>query len=233
MKLFKKLFLHSPMHYGIALVSCIAFTICYIALRNFAFIHLPDGIKTAGLVIALIGLLLLCVFYGTFDTFGYAFSTFRKKDKRKYEDLVAYSKIKASERKLKELFFMPYITTGLLILVVGIITGLFIKPLPKLDAVKNLSVEVVEGEIELTFDRNELASNGYTVYYSENVITDNEEDLPETFSILVEQPTSNIVKVKIKVDDINKSYIFSVCCNHVEGSYNGSNYQEIIYSPNK
>ena len=94
---------------------------------------------------------------------------------------------------------MPYITTGLLILVVGIITGLFIKPLPKLDAVKNLSVEVVEGEIELTFDRNELASNGYTVYYSENVITDNEEDLPETFSILVEQPTSNIVKVKIKV----------------------------------
>lgn len=232
MRIFKKLFLHSPMHYGIAFASAVIFTIIYIGLRQFAIFHIPDGIKTAGLILTLVGLLILSIFYGTFDTFGYAFSTFRKKEKRKYEDLVEYSRVKASERKLKNLIYMPYIVTGLFVLVIGFGTGLFIKPLPNLSEPTNLLVEEVNGDIILSWDRNSDAVSGYVVYYSEYITSNNQEDMPDTYKVEVAQQDTDRITITIKIDDISKSYIFDVACVQVEGSYNGSYYSEIIFNPN-
>lgn len=232
MRIFKKLFLHSPMQYGIAFASAAIFTIIYIGLRQFAIFHIPDGIKTAGLILTLVGLLILSIFYGTFDTFGYAFSTFRKKEKRKYEDLVEYSRVKASERKLKNLIYMPYIVTGLFVLVIGFGTGLFIKPLPNLSEPTNLLVEEVNGDIILSWDRNSDAVSGYVVYYSEYITSNNQEDMPETYKVEVAQQDTDRITITIKIDDISKSYIFDVACVQVEGSYNGSYYSEIIFNPN-
>ena len=128
---------------------------------------------------------------------------------------------------------MPYITTGVLVLAFGLIVSLFIKPYPKLDAPANLEVKQVEDTLVLSWNKNDKASNGYIIYYSLYIESVNEEDQPEVFMIEVPQQDGEKIKIEIKELDLSKPYAFAIACNGVNGSYNGSDYTEIIFDSNK
>ena len=90
MRLFKKLFIHSLKHYGVATAAAIAIMIFYLAPRDFAMFDFPDALKFTGLIITLVGLLILSIFYGALDTFGYAFSTFNERRSSRYGNSCSY-----------------------------------------------------------------------------------------------------------------------------------------------
>ncbi len=121
MSWFKKLFIHSPFHYLIALVvATILFLVALFARKVYSILFIADAFAIGGGVTFLYGGLVLVNYLGAFDTIGYGFSTFLGK-KRKYEDLVDYSEKKKESRKLGNFIFMPYFTVGALFLLVSAI----------------------------------------------------------------------------------------------------------------
>lgn len=232
MRLFKKLFVHSPIHYAIASgIALVLFGIYWISTK-FIWIYVPDALCIAGAITLLVGLLLLISHYGAFDTIAYSFTTFRKREKRKYTDLVDYSERKASQRKLRDLFFMPYIAIGTIILIIGIVLSFFAQPSKKLDNPTGINVTSSESQLIITWDKNELALNGYTVIISEYVDNQNIVDKPESKTYKVEQTNEQKVELKVDVTDLTKKYEIKISCNTVD-KYNGSDYVTEIYDPSK
>ena len=75
--------------------------------------EVPEGVA---------GLLQLAGYFGAFDIFGYAFSTFRSV--RRYEDLFAYSEAKKEKRHRGNWYFMPWLLVGAGFLLVGLCLGI-------------------------------------------------------------------------------------------------------------
>ena len=127
MGFWKKVFFHSPANYIIATCIGIVMTLVYFWSNDFAILTLGESFINSGIVLILIGLLLLCAYLGAFDTFAYGFHSLRKKEKRKFEDLIHYNEYKREERKRKSLQFMPFIVVGVLVLIIGIFLTLIIR----------------------------------------------------------------------------------------------------------
>lgn len=118
----KKIFVHSPGHYIAALILAVA-------VGAFRFSTLPEGISArftwyeilsvSGYVTFLIGALLTVSYFGAFDIFGYAFSTFRAAEKRKYKDYVQYSQQKAEKRSRGKYYFVPYYVVGIAVVLIS------------------------------------------------------------------------------------------------------------------
>ncbi len=178
MRIFRRLFLHSYKHYLIATISCVTFIFAHNALRNFNLFLLPSGIVTGGLICALVGLLILAIFYGAFDTFIYGFQVMRKGSKREHKDLVEYTEHKARERKGKSLYYMPYIVVGILVAIVGSIGLIFTQPKEKLPTPTGFEYTIEEEteKVTLTWDEVEGATNGYYVRIYKYVYTKDDED---------------------------------------------------------
>lgn len=124
MGLIRKLFLHSPVQYAVACVISTAIVILMLVLRGFdLLIFYVDAFTTAGAVTLLFGLLVLVWYFGAFDSFGYALSTVRA-EKRKYRTLYDYAQAKKEKRSIGEFVFMPYITVGTLVLLIGLLIGI-------------------------------------------------------------------------------------------------------------
>lgn len=95
----------------------------------FRFSTLPEGIdqtlvwyevlSVAGCVTVLIGALFTVSYYGAFDIFGYAFSSDRKSEHRRYKDYVDYSEKKIAKRAREGYFFVPYYVVGIAIVVIS------------------------------------------------------------------------------------------------------------------
>lgn len=240
MRVIKKLFLHSRKHYIISISISIAFIFAYVALRNFNLFFIPDALKTSGILTALIGLLILTIFYGAFDTFIYAFKVARKGKNREYKDLVEYTDYKRSERKRKELYYMPYISIGLLVLIAGFIVGFFIPSKDKLET-PNVLVNIVEDEVTLTWENDSNATNGYNIRcykwyfkgYDENnkeiyeKVVIKEESIPASTQDTV---TYKIIVTGLKEEpsDTKNTYHFEVNAESTD-KYNGSDYFVYTY----
>jgi hypothetical protein len=188
----------------------------------------PAAFATSGLVLTFVGLLLLLSYLGAFDTLGYAFTTFRSRSRRPYKDLVEYTEVKTRTRKVQEYFFVPYIVVGLIFFVLGMVNWMFVKPLPKHESPKNIQVVLVSNNnLEITWDKNELASNGYKI-----AVEEVSEQSDNAFSIVkeVSQTETDKVSITISVPDSNKKYKISIICLATD-KYNGSEISECIYDP--
>ena len=121
MDLWRRLFIHSPKKYLIALALALALTGLVLLLRGSL---LPftwaDALETSGGILILLGLLGLVARLGAFDTAGYAASTFGK---RRYKDLYEYSAAKKEHRSAAPWSFMTLITTGAVFLIAGLIVS--------------------------------------------------------------------------------------------------------------
>ncbi|MCR5611380.1 MAG: DUF3899 domain-containing protein [Clostridiales bacterium] len=125
MKLFKKLFLHSPKSYVAAFIVGIALSALALATRGYKLlINYVDALTIAGALVFLFGMLLLVWYFGALDTFGYAFR--RPMGRTQYKSLYEYSEANKEKRRRGNLIFMPYIVVGVLFFTVGIILSLFI-----------------------------------------------------------------------------------------------------------
>ncbi len=114
----KRLFLHSPKLYLLALVLGAALTALNIWSRGGGLLfRWADATSTAGAALILLGLLGLVARLGAFDTVGYGIS---KIWKPRYRDLVEYSRAKAEKRSRAPLGFMPFVTVGALFLLAGL-----------------------------------------------------------------------------------------------------------------
>ena len=117
----RKLFLHSPVRYIVALCLAIGITLIVLISRGFEYrINYVDAFSGAGILVFFLGLLQLVSFYGAFENFGYAFSLLRGQNRR-YRDLYEYKKSRTEIRLRSKLIFMPFISVGLLFLIVGIV----------------------------------------------------------------------------------------------------------------
>lgn len=120
MSLVRRLFLHSPREYLIALgLGALLTGLRLWSLGGTLSLFWADALETAGGVLILLGLLGLVARLGAFDTVGYAFSTFRSR--RRYEDLYAYASAKKEERSRRSWGFMAFIAVGVLFLAAGLI----------------------------------------------------------------------------------------------------------------
>ena len=118
--MFKKIFIHSPIRYIIALAIAIIFSLVYLIINGFNYkIFYLDAFTVAGSIDILVGLLALVTYFGAFDTFGYAFSTFKKD--RRYKDLVEYTDAKKVKRANSQFIFVPYVVVGVIFVLVGLI----------------------------------------------------------------------------------------------------------------
>lgn len=125
MRLFKKLFLHSPFRYIAAAVLCAAIITIMLVTRGADLrLHFYDAFTTAGVITMLFGLLLLVWYFGTFDIFGFSFSAMLHTTERRYKTLYDYTEAKKEKRQSGKLLFMPYITVGALVLAIGLIIGI-------------------------------------------------------------------------------------------------------------
>jgi len=119
MTLFKKLFLHSPFRYLAAFLISFGIGLTILIINGFdKLIYYVNAFSVGGAITFLVGLLALLSSLGAFDTFGYAFSTFRK---RRHKDLYEYTLAKNEKRSLNRFTFVPYLVVGLLIFIVGMI----------------------------------------------------------------------------------------------------------------
>ncbi len=123
MSFLRRFVLHSPRRYAAAVIVAALVALWILYSKGFHLrVNYMDALTTAGAVVFLLGLLQLVAYFGAFDTFGYAFSSFRSK--RRYEDLVEYTAAKREKRRVGELSFMPFITVGILVLAAGFLIGL-------------------------------------------------------------------------------------------------------------
>ena len=228
MRIFKKLFLHSFKHYMIAAGAFVSLVMICMWIDKFNTSQFPAAFASSGLVLTFVGLLLMLSYLGAFDTLGYAFTTFRSRNRRPYKDLVEYTEVKTRTRKVQEYFFVPYIVVGLVFFALGMINWLFVKPLPKLDSPQNIQVVLVSNnDLEITWDKNDNALNGYKISIEE--VADESEG---SFSTLKEVPQSESDKVSftITVPDSSKQYKILIMCMATD-KYNGSEISECIYDP--
>ena len=124
MSLLRRLVLHSPKRYLAGLLLAAALSFLGLCLRGFdRLFYYVDAIELAGAAVFFMGLLQLVAYFGAFDTFGYAFSGFRRKE-RSYQDLMAYNTQKQEKRRQQELPFMPFILVGILFMLIGFLLGL-------------------------------------------------------------------------------------------------------------
>lgn len=102
-----------------------------LAVAIFRFATLPRGIdfrfvcyemfSVSGWVVILFGGLMTVAYLGAFDIFGYAFSSARGVEKRKYKDYVQYSEAKAEKRSRGHLYFVPYFAVGAIAVLLSLI----------------------------------------------------------------------------------------------------------------
>ncbi len=124
MSFFRKLFLHSLKHYITAIIIVIVFSLIRLFTTSFdKLINYIDALSLSGAFVFFLGLLFLVTRLGSFDIFGYSFSTFRKDSK--YKDLYDYRTRKEESRSHKEWTFMPYITVGVVFFAVGMSLYIF------------------------------------------------------------------------------------------------------------
>lgn len=100
---------------------------------NPTYTSVVDGGFIAGSVIIFCFLLSLLNRFGAFDTFGYSFSallhSFNPEKEKKYVDLVEYKDKKNIKRSKTPLFYVPYLVSGVILLIVTICIYLFGKGL--------------------------------------------------------------------------------------------------------
>lgn len=114
-----RLFRHGPLHYIIAVVLGAALvTVMLIRNSSQSRVAYGDAFTVAGAVVALVGLLGLVSYHGAFEIFGYAFSSLGV---RRYRTLYEYSEAKKEKRSHGGWTFMPYITVGVVLLLVGLL----------------------------------------------------------------------------------------------------------------
>jgi len=115
----RRLFLHSPKAYVLALVLGAALAALNLWSRGGGLLfRWADALSTAGAVLILLGLLGLVARLGAFDTVGYGIS---KIWRPRYRDLVEYTQAKGEKRSREPLGFMPFILVGALFLLAGIL----------------------------------------------------------------------------------------------------------------
>ena len=115
----RRLFLHSPKVYAVALALGIVLTALVLRSRGSLLpLWWADALSAAGAVLVLLGLLGLVARLGAFDTVGYGISTIGS---RRYKDLVAYSEAKREKRSHAPLGFMPFVTVGVVFFLAGLV----------------------------------------------------------------------------------------------------------------
>ncbi len=125
MTFLRKFVLHSPGVWIAAAVTGLVLAFLYLVFHGFDLLfYYMDALSLAGAALILMGLLGMTAYFGAFDTFGYAFSTFV--EKRRYKDLYEYTQAKQDKRSHGELSFMPFILVGALLLAVGLLLRLAI-----------------------------------------------------------------------------------------------------------
>lgn len=233
MRIFKKLFIHSFKHYMIALGALVGLIIIFMSFYKFNPSRYPSAFATSGLLLTFVGLLLMLGYLGAFDTFGYAFTTFKSRSRRPYKDLVEYSEVKSRNRKVKDYFFVPYIVVGFIFFIIGMVNWLFVKPLPKLDPPQEIKIEVIsETELSISWNKNDKALNGYHLEIKE-YYDGNDEDILAglyNYDIKVPQSDSNKITIDIEIPDTSKKYIIRIICLATE-DYNGSDAGQCTHDP--
>jgi len=115
----RRLLFHSPKTWAAAGVLGAALTALGLWFRkSLLLIWWSDSLCIAGAVLILLGLLGLMGRLGAFDTVGYGISTIGR---RRYEDLVAYTRAKAEKRSRQAPGFTPLIAVGVLFLAAGMV----------------------------------------------------------------------------------------------------------------
>ena len=119
--MFRRLFIHSPIRYVIALVVCGALSAAFIISKGNYLMSYIDGFSAAGAVSILFGALVLVTNLGAFDMFSYSFAIMRKANREFYKDLYQYSQIK-KEKRSKHFFTF----VGLLFIIIALIMLIFL-----------------------------------------------------------------------------------------------------------
>ncbi len=126
MGLLRRLFLHSPAKYLIALgLAALMTGLRLWSLGGTLPLFWADALETAGGILIFLGLLGLVARLGAFDSAGYAFSTFRSR--RRYQDLVEYGAAKKENRSRRPWGFMVFITVGTVFLLAGLVLAAAIR----------------------------------------------------------------------------------------------------------
>lgn len=120
MSFLRKYFIHSPVHYGIALGLNVFFTLLVLFLKGFdKLFYYVDAFGVTGALSVLFGMLLWVTSAGAFSTFGYAFSTLRAE--RKYKDLYEYTTAREERASKQKKIQVPYIVIGVCFLIISAI----------------------------------------------------------------------------------------------------------------
>lgn len=120
MNFLRKYVFHSPVHYVIALMLNIFFTLLVLFLNGFDYLlSYVNAFSVAGALSVLFGMLMLVSSLGAFNTFGYAFSYFRAE--RKYKDLYEYTVAKEKKQAKQKKTYVPYILVGLVFFLISFI----------------------------------------------------------------------------------------------------------------
>ena len=119
--MFKKLFLHSPARYIIGIILALFIGFLCLLSKGFEYrISYVDAFSVAGAAVFFIGLLQAAAYYGAFDIFGYAFSSFRRKE-HKYKDYISYQEHKSEIKNISKLTYMPFIAVGAVFFIIGMV----------------------------------------------------------------------------------------------------------------
>lgn len=124
MKLFKKLFLHSPYQYLFSIGLGITITLLYVSFNGSHFNMYLYGMSLAGLLLILIGGLSTTTYFGGFDSFSYSFGKLFNYKKNKNIKFPEYVEQKNIKRKAQELNFMPFYVVGIVLIFVSQIIDL-------------------------------------------------------------------------------------------------------------
>ncbi|HPX70525.1 MAG TPA: DUF3899 domain-containing protein [Bacillota bacterium] len=121
----RRLFFHSPKRYIVALALAAAVAAAVLAVRGADLLfYYVDAVSVGGAVVMFSGLLQLVHYLGVFDIFGYSFSMLKKQ--RRYRDFYEYSDAKREKRHCGEWYFMPFITVGVVLLIIGSILHIIV-----------------------------------------------------------------------------------------------------------
>ncbi len=125
MKRLKQLFLQSWKRYVTAGAFCVVLALIVLILKGFRHrVNYVDALTISGAVTFLIGMLMLVWYYGAFDTFGFAFTNIFRDPGKRFKSLYDYCEIKTEKRRKGGYVFMPYITVGLAVLLIGLLIGI-------------------------------------------------------------------------------------------------------------
>ena len=124
--MFKKLFIHSPYRYLFSIVFTIVIVLLYNILRNewTLIVNYHDSFFIAGLSLVLIGLLSVVDYFGGLDIFRYMFK--RKNPDGTKTTLYDFSEERKEKLKTKTYRFVPFMTMGVIMIIVCLILRAFI-----------------------------------------------------------------------------------------------------------